>query len=149
MPQSVDEWSDFYWDRSFVRQSSQVETAKLVVTFSLAVAGSLIASALQSAPINGLDIAASIVLGAAFTATIVTILLDRLKWPERQKLLDRQQQMSWDDLALLDYIRLVHKDTEAENKDVVRRVIQAAVCQIALAAAAGTLAVVSLFQPAG
>jgi hypothetical protein len=58
MPQNIDEWSDLYWDRAFGRQTTQVETVKLVVTFSLAFAPTLVAGALQVDPWIGLDTAA-------------------------------------------------------------------------------------------
>src|SRR4051812_38221357 len=111
MPQSIDEWSDQHWDRAFARQTAQVDTAKLIVTFSLLVAATFVATALLGPPTNGLDVAASIVILLAFVVTgLILVWLDRLQWPNREDLLNRQQRVGWDDNALLAYIRDVHRD---------------------------------------
>jgi hypothetical protein len=146
MPQSIDEWSDQYWDRAFSRHTAQVETVKLVVTFSLAVAATLVASALQVAPATGWDIAASIVLGLAFISTLVTIQLDRLKWPTRREVLQKREDEGWTEVELLLYLPRLYRDTEEWNDRVVGFVRRSAEYQLLLAAATGTLAVVSLFR---
>jgi hypothetical protein len=150
MPLSVDEWSDQYWDRVFARQSSQVDTVKLVVTFSLAISSTMVATALQVTPPQGkLDLAASVVLGAGFLLTIAVILMDRLKWPSRRKLLQKQTDNGWTDHQLLTYITSASRDAEEENETVVRRVKTLAESQLILAGPAGTLAVIWLIGDSG
>src|SRR5690348_7390212 len=105
MPSSVDEWSDQHWDRAFSRQTSQTDTVKLLVTFALGISTTAVATALQVAPQNGLDLAASVTLGAGFVFTVAIFLLDRLKWPSRRKVLLLQQDEGWTDVQLLSYLR--------------------------------------------
>jgi hypothetical protein len=146
VPGSVDEWSDQHWDRSFARHSAQVDTVKLLVTFALGIAATLVATALQVGPASGLDLAASILLGAAFLLALAAIVLDRLKWPSRRKALEKQTDEGWTDGELLVYLRLLMRDTEDENQTVVARVRKAAEYQVLLSGVAAALAVVSLFQ---
>lgn len=146
MPQSIEEWSDQHWDRSFARQTSQVETVKLLVTFSLGIAAALVATALQVTPQNGWDTAAVVLLSTAFTATLITIGLDRLKWPSRQQAMNKQTDEGWADLQLLTYVRGLMRDAHDENERVVRYMRNAATLQVLAAAVAGGLAVTSLYQ---
>ena len=146
MPTSVDEWSDQHWDRSFNRQTSQVETVKLLVTFSLGIAAALVATALQVTPQNGWDTAAIVMLAIAFLLTLLSIGLDRLKWPSRRAALDEQADKGWTNDQLLVYLRGLMRDAEEENDRVVRNVRHAAEFQVLLAAVAAGFAVTSLFQ---
>jgi hypothetical protein len=147
VPASLDEWSDQHWDRTFLRQSAQVDSAKLLVTFALAFSGTLVATALQVAPQGRLDLAASLVVGVGFLLTVTVILLDRLKWPSRRKMLDRQADLGWTDAQLLAYIRSATRDVEEENEATVGRVHCFARYQLLVSGAAAVLAVISLFQP--
>jgi hypothetical protein len=142
----MDEWSDQHWDRSFARQTSQVETVKLLVTFSLGIAGALVATGLQVIPQNGWDKAAVVFLAIAFLLTLVAIGLDRLKWPNRRAALDKQADEGWSEVQLLTYLRSLMRDTEEENARMVRHVRHAAEFQVLAASVAGGLAVTSLFQ---
>jgi hypothetical protein len=147
VPSSVDEWSDQHWDRAFARQTSQADTVKLVVTFALAISSTMVATALQVKPPQGkLDLWASIVLGVGFLLTIAVILLDRLKWPSREKALTEQIVRHWSDADLLDYIRIVSRDLEGENEQVIRNMKRLTEYQLLIAGVAATLSVISLFQ---
>lgn len=146
MPQSMDEWSDQYWDRALARQTAQVDAVKLVVTFSLAVAATLVASALQAPPSTDWDTAAAILLGLAFAATLVSVMLDRLKVPRRQAVLQKQQDETWSDIELLLYVQRLQRDLDEENEVVVRHVRRSAEYQLLLAVGAGALSIVSLLQ---
>jgi hypothetical protein len=146
VPESIDQWSDQHWDRSFARQTSQVETVKLLVTFSLGIAGTMVATALQVSPPNAWDLAALVLLAVAFLLTLVSIGLDRLKWPSRRAALDKQADEGWDEAELLVYLRGLMRDTEEENDRVVRHVRHAAEFQVLAAAVAAGLAVTSLLR---
>ena len=147
MPTSLDEWSDQHWDRAFARQTAQADNVKLLVTFALALSGTMVATALQVPLQNGLDLAASIVLGLGFLLTIAVIFLDRLKWPNRRKILQTQTDEGWTDTQLLDYITRATRDAEEENLAVVHRIQRVAEYQLCLSGVAATLSVISLFQP--
>lgn len=144
MPASVDEWSDQTWDRAFARQAAQADNVKLLATFALALAGTMVATALQVMPQGRLDLAAAIVLGGAFLLTVAVILLDRLKWPSRRKALQRQTDNGWTDPQLLAYIRIATRDAQEENDALIRRLQRVAEYQLILSGAAGVLAVISL-----
>jgi hypothetical protein len=146
VPASVDEWSDQHWDRSFARQTAQVDSIKLLVTFSLGFAATIVATALQVDPVTGWDKAATAVLAAAFLLTILAIYLDQLQWPDRRKVLEKQTDERWTDDRLLEYLSQLMRDTEDENKIVVRQVRHAAEYQVILASLAAAFAVTSLFQ---
>lgn len=147
VPSSVDEWSDQHWDRSYSRQSSQADTVKLVTTFALAVAATLVATALQVSPQGLIDLWSSICLGLSFLGVIAVIIFDRLQWPSRSKVLQHQADHGLSDTQLLNYLTMLSRDLEESNENVINRMKRLAEYQILLAAAAATLAVVSLFQP--
>jgi hypothetical protein len=147
MPASINEWSDQHWDRAFARQTSQADSAKLLATFALALAGTLVGTTLQVSPQNGLDLAASITLGVGFLLTVAVIVMDRLRWPSRQKLLQKQVDEGWTDAKLLEYIRVVTRDAEEENEIVIRRIKRCVEYQLLASGAAGVFSVISLFRP--
>jgi len=123
-----------------------VDTVKLLVTFALGFAATIVATALQVEPQNGWDVAATVFLGLAFILAVAAILLDRLRWPNRRKVLEKQADEGWTDAQLLAYLRLLMRDTEDENERVVGHVRRAAEYQVVMSGAAVSLAVVSLFQ---
>lgn len=69
-------------ERVAVRQRAQVDTAKLVVTFVLAVAATLVGTGLQVTPNEWPDKVASALLGVALVLALVTINKDRLLEPD-------------------------------------------------------------------
>lgn len=144
MPESVDQWSDQHWDRSFARQTAQVETVKLLVTFSVGVSAALAAAALQVKGRTAWNVAAIVLLGVAFALTLLTIGLDRLKWPNRRAALDRQSDLGWTEAQLLVYVRSLMRDAEDENDRVVRQVRYVATYQLLAVAVTAGLAVTSL-----
>lgn len=148
MPTSLDEWTDSHWERVFSRQSAQADAAKLVTTFTAAIASTLVATALQVGErSNRLDFWACIVLGAAFLATLGVIYLDRLYWPSRYKILAKKDSnLGWSDNQLMAYIKDVSTEAEENNEAVVGRIKKLAELQILLSLAAAVLAAVSLLR---
>ena len=81
---------DQNFDQKLARQRAQADTAKLVTTFSLAFAATILATALQVANTSkGLDLAATICLGLAFLLTLVVIMLDNVVEPDSAWLYSR------------------------------------------------------------
>lgn len=66
-------------DRSLAHQRAQVETAKLVTTFSAGIGAALVASALQVGGVQHDTHTSVILLGAAVGLVVVVVLCDRLK----------------------------------------------------------------------
>jgi hypothetical protein len=79
---ALDEWYTRQSERVLSRQTTQVETVKLVVTFSLAIAATLVATALQVEPVTGADLASCTLLAVSFFYTVWTIGLDNLQEPD-------------------------------------------------------------------
>src|SRR5829696_7131621 len=146
MPETVDEWSDQHWDRAFARQSAQADNIKLVTTFALALAGTMVATTLQVDPQNQLDVWASIILGVGFLLTHTVIFMDRLKWVSHRKVLQKQIDKGWSDARLLEYIRKSSRQAEEENETLIRYMKRIAEYQLIMSGAAGTLAIISLFR---
>ncbi|MCZ2807606.1 hypothetical protein O2W18_21075 [Modestobacter sp. VKM Ac-2983] len=146
MPASFDAWSDQHWDRSFARHTAQVETIKLLVTFTLGIAGTLVATALQVEPQNGWDKSAVAMLAIAFVLTLCAVGLDRLKWPDRQTALDLQTTNTWTEAQLLRYLSGKMRQAHGENEIVVSSVRHAAEFQVLFSLAAAGFAATSLLQ---
>ncbi len=146
MPAPLDDWLDQHWDRAFAHHSAQVATVKLLVTFSLGISATIVATALQVDPNGWLDTMAIIILGAAFAAAIAAIVLDRMKLVDRKVVLAEKQAKGWDDPTFFASLRSLMGTMEDENELVVRRVRKAAEYQVLLSSAAAILAVVSLLN---
>jgi hypothetical protein len=100
MPQSVEEWRDQHAARELARQTSQLETAKLLVTFTAGISATLVATALQVGEhaINA-DRWACAILAASFAFAVATIGLDRSKSPNHAKASLRREQNGWTEEA--------------------------------------------------
>jgi hypothetical protein len=144
--QSLDEWLQQNSDRVLARQRAHVDTAKVLVSITLAVAATMVATALQVEPVKGMDVAAGGVLAGSFVATVGVILLDRLKEPNRHLAQDKAQRGKWSDEQLLGYLREQALDTEDENRVVVYHVHIATAAQILSSSAAGVIAALSLLM---
>jgi hypothetical protein len=80
------DWLDAQSDRVSARQRSRVDTAKLVATFVAAVAGSLVASALQTGEsASGWDWVSAWALAATIALTVAV--MDRLTEPDHEAIL--------------------------------------------------------------
>jgi hypothetical protein len=68
-------------DRLLAAQRSAVDSAKLVSTFVLALAGTLVGTALQVSPRGGAEVSSLILIGASLLCALTVILLDSLDIP--------------------------------------------------------------------
>jgi hypothetical protein len=81
--QEVRAWMDQNFDQKVSRQRSQADTAKLITTFALAFAATLLGTALQVPNTSpALDLTATVLLGAAFIVTLIVIWLDNVVEPD-------------------------------------------------------------------
>ena len=149
MPENFDAWSDQHWDRVLAQQTTQLETVKLLVTFTAGLAGTLVATALQVPGGLELDRWACVVLAGAAAATIAVIALDSSRTPNRDDLVDLKNQHQWTDTDphLLIHLRTVMRDTTNFNARVVLTLQRLAELQILLAVVASVIAALSLLTP--
>lgn len=145
MAQDLDEWLQQNSDRVQARQRAQVDTAKLLVGITSAVASTLVATALQvgTAP-RGWDFMACYLLAASILATLAVVMFDRLKEPDRHLAQDKAQRGHWSKARLLDYLREQALDVEDENNRVVRVVRFATLAQVFISVLACGAAALSL-----
>ena len=145
MAQTLDDWLQQNSDRVQARQRAQVDTAKVLVGITLAVAATLVATALQVGDTpRGWDYTACFVLAASFLATVVVVGLDRLKEPNRHLAQDKAQRGKWADERLLEHLREQALDAEDENATVVRAVHVATGVQVLVSVLACGAAAMSL-----
>ena len=126
------------------RQRSQVETAKLLSTFALAVGATLVATALQVGNPTALDVWATAVLAVAFLGVVSVILLDRLKEPNPDYVDAQAGANGWNDMQRLAAFETLSAAAQDEGEQVVRHVKCVAMLQVAMTVAASVLATVSL-----
>lgn len=142
----LDQWFDNHTDRELNRQTSQLETIKLLATFSLAISATLVATSLQVDPIRGLDYIASCLLGAAFLLTIAVILADRSKTMDRKAAQDGFGP-TWSASRKLRRVRYLTKQSVQFNEVVVVRSKIWTGVQMVASLASGAIATVSLLLP--
>jgi heme/copper-type cytochrome/quinol oxidase subunit 4 len=115
----IREWLSQNFDHTMSRQRSQADTAKLLVTFALGIAATLVATALQVGDPNGWDLTATIILGVAFIFALLVIVLDRVKEPNRRWLMDRLARKNMPPDEILDALAQLEGDCHEENDTIV------------------------------
>ena len=146
MGQTPAEWLENQADRSFARQRAEVDTAKLLATFSAGVAATLVATSLQVGEPNGLDLAGTIFLASAVLAVIVVIVLDRVAEADQGKVLELSQVNRWTQAQVLKELRKSTLTAAYSNAEVVLNVRRALMVQVILSCVAGVIACVSLLR---
>jgi hypothetical protein len=106
---NLHDWLQRNSDRVLTQQRAQTDTAKLLVTFTLATTATVVATALQvgQSP-SALDYIASGVLLVGFLLTICVILLDRIAEPNRNYAQDKATRRGWTDTQLLELLEGNH-----------------------------------------
>jgi hypothetical protein len=144
VPISSTEWLDGHADRTFARQRAQVDTGKLVATFSSAVVATVVATALQVGSPSGWDKVAVALLALSFGAALIVILLDRLTEANESAIVQVARIQSWPDARLLQELRIGTLTAGIANEGVVRSVRVAVVAQVTTSLFGGAAAIVSL-----
>jgi len=142
--QTLGDWLQQNSDRVLARQRAQVDTAKILVSITLAVAATIVATALQVRATAELTLAACWILAAGFVATVPVVMLDRLKEPDRLYAQDRAHRGKWSDDQLLDVLHGLALDAEKENNSVVRIVQVATAVQVTVSLVCGVFAVIAV-----
>jgi hypothetical protein len=136
-------WVDKQYERVFNRQRAQVDTAKLLATFSSAVAATVVASALQVVRHSNLPAWSSVFLALAFALAIMAAISDRL----------HELEIDWaavnrfaSDEEFFGYVQDKRDLAEGFNLQVVERVKLILYCQLPVAGLSGAVATISLMH---
>jgi hypothetical protein len=143
---SLEEWIERNVDRRSARQRVQVETAKLLATFAISLAATLIASALQVAKSKPWDIAASGLLALAFIGLLVVIALDRTTEVDQEDIFRYGNSLNWTSDEIIDSLRFAMYVSVKNNEAVVATVKLVAQAQVAASVLAGAFAIISLLR---
>lgn len=142
--QRVRDWYDEHAGRADARRRAQADTSKLVVTFALAIAATLVATGLQVDPRGHLDTIGVVLLGLAFLFGLAVISLDRMKELDVDAV-DRQASAeSWNDEQRLHALRAASRVADGWNERVVGWVVTSTWVTVLLILGTGTVAAVSL-----
>lgn len=141
----IDDWIQRQADRTLANQRAQADTAKLLATFTVAIAATFVATALQvGSRSTGLDIWASWILAACFATTIAVLLLDRITDTNIEDAFLLSHANGWTEAELLSHLRTETLRAQVLNASFVSRIWTGVAVQLALAVAAGSVAAVSL-----
>ncbi|HEU5390998.1 MAG TPA: hypothetical protein VFV73_34365 [Streptosporangiaceae bacterium] len=121
-----------------------MEAAKLLATLGVATAAAFVASALQVGRNKTDDVAAVWLIGCAFLAVIIVVLLDRSTIVDHQTLLNEVALGNFDEQQRLTDLRKDAMISVLNNDAVVRQVRFAAGLALLLAAASAAFAINSL-----
>ncbi|MGW3960822.1 hypothetical protein ACWED2_13475 [Amycolatopsis sp. NPDC005003] len=146
MTDSTMAWHERDLDRRSARQRSQVDTAKILVTFSVGVAAAIAASALQVSRFRAFDVVCVSLLGLAFLLAFAVVVLDRTTAVDRDSLLAEAQLRGWSDEKLLLEFTIALTASTAYNEHVVDLVKRVALLQVAVAFLSATAGSVSLLS---
>jgi hypothetical protein len=144
--EDVSEWLEQRAYRAFERQRAQVDTAKLIATFSAGISGTLVATALQVKEPTRLDTVAALLLACTVAASLVVIVLDRLTEADHGHVLELSEIHGWDEQKTRQELRVAILGTVRVNASVVNVVRWALGLQLLVAAGAAAVAVASLLQ---
>lgn len=127
-------------------QRAQVEAAKLLSTLGVATAAAFVASALQVGRSSTEDVTAAWLIGCAFGAVIVVVLLDRSTIVDHQALVNEAALGDFDEGQALTRLRRDAMINVLNNDAVVRQVKFAASVTLLLALASAAFAITSLVK---
>jgi hypothetical protein len=126
-------WQQRDLDRQAARQRNQVDTAKLLVTFSVGAAAAVAASALQVGRSGFWDVTCISLLGWAFVLALVVVLLDRTTAVDRDSLFAEARQRGWNDDTLLLELTMAESASAANNEHVAAAVKRVSLMQVVFA----------------
>ncbi|MBN2446270.1 MAG: hypothetical protein JXO22_06075 [Phycisphaerae bacterium] len=141
---SLAEWLDGQADRTSTRQRAQVDTGKLVATFSAGIVATLAATALQVGQLSTWDRVAAALLALSFAMALLVILLDRLTEADQSAVVQISQTQNWPQAKTLAELRVATLTASITNEGVVRSVRLAVAVQVTTSLFGGAAAIISL-----
>ena len=121
-----------------------MEAAKLLSTLAVATAAAFVATALQTGHSRAGDLTATWLIGCAFLAVVVVVLLDRSTIVDHQAVLNEAALGNFDEEQGLTKLRKDAMISVLNNDAVVRQVKLAAGLSLLLALASAAFAINSL-----
>jgi uncharacterized membrane protein len=146
MSESVTNWLEGDADRAMSRQRAQADSAKLVATFVIGVAASVVASALQMnrTGAESYNKWASILLALSAILTVFVIILDRISEADHKSLLEEAHVKKWSEAELLEELRTLTITASRDNQKVLREVQLALLLQFVVASVCGITAAIGM-----
>lgn len=141
------EWLEVQADRAAARQRSQVDTAKVLVTFSAGIAATLVATALQVGDPSKRDIAAAVVLGLSMALVMAVLKKDRLTEADQDSILSQGAALTWSDARLVGELRAAQLAAVRSNESTVTDVDKWAKVALSVAGASAAMSAWSLLWP--
>ncbi len=144
---SVADWYERDLDRQSARQRNQVETAKLLATFSVSAAAAVTAAALQEARSRSWDVVCIVLLAVAFVLVLVVVTVDRMVAVDRDSLFVEARHRGWSDEQLFLELNIALTAAVRNNEYVATAVKRATFAQVMvafLAAASGTISLLNI-----
>lgn len=145
MTRSV-EWGEKDLDRRVARQRTQIETAKLLVTFAVTASAAIVAGALQAGRSAAWNLAAIIFFGVAFLGVVGVIFLDRTTQVNQEEIVVEGQIKKWSDERLLQELQVEFLASVNNNEVVVLSTQRAAQIQVTMSILSAVSATISLLQ---
>jgi len=130
---------------TFARQRAIADNAKLLTTFAVAVAATLVATALQvrdadGSPPDAQAVWSAVSLGGTVIVTVAVILLDHIRVPDVQRILDTAGKNFEEVLLKAELV------AEIYNEEVISKILRAAIVQLLLVGITSVLASLSLIR---
>lgn len=139
-------WLERNLERRAGSQRAQVETAKLLSTLAVATAAAFVASALQAGNNRTEDLVAASLVGSAFVAVVIVVLLDRSTIVDHQAVLLKRATDDFDDDEVVMRLRQDAMISILNNDAIVRQVKLATGLTLLLAFASAAFAISSLLS---
>lgn len=139
---AVDAERTAYWQRAAGQHRSHIETAKLVSTVALALAGTLAATGLQVDPRTNLEVTSCILVGLALLAVIALILIDSLDEPDVDGIITNN--VGQTDAVTFRDLQLAQRHCLKSNAKTVKLVRALSLLSIACSVISSSVAIFSL-----
>jgi hypothetical protein len=129
-----------YWQRVFSQQRTQIETSKLVATVVLALAGTLVGTAMQVQPRRPLDVVACVVIALGLAGLLLLLVIDHMDEPD----IDRLSSSAEPDGQKLHDIMIAQRQCCTSNEKTAAVIRKIMLISTFFSLASGCVAVMSL-----
>lgn len=135
-------WIDEHQVQELSQARGRADAAKLVATFTTAIAATLVATELQvrAGSMTGWDLLAVITLGIAFLFTLLVVVLDRLTVVDVREVLTQQAALGVSGDQALISLRAASLTAMTFNYGVLAQIRTALMLQLTAATASGAVA---------
>lgn len=141
-----EDWLDGHWDRLLHAQRSAVDAAKLLTTFTAAIAAGFLTAALEHKDSSREVLQASLLVsfGVCVGLTLTVAILDRLVVPDHSSAILAHQIRRGPDSGLVEELRIATVTSVLANDELVSKIRAVAIFQVIAAVLAGGLSMYAL-----